>query len=499
MNIEISLVALALLFQAPGAQQDLQKDSNKAAEPKAAAAPVKAPVEAAPRLPSPFERELLAMLDAGLTIGSKNLTAAKERMHTAQQLAPQDPRTDFAFGLVLLKQSQHREAAELFEAAADSRTGNYWPAWQALIWVRLADKQYEAGLRRMILLAQRIRGADPADEVTEREREIARWMGQVVAALDKLITAKKDRDLLSQHQAELLAAIGEELWQSLEEGRDELLSRDLDAAQKAGAAAEKSAKREEQRRTEQVAKLESELAKIDKQKEKAARSVEDWNKWLDQTMAKIDKRLGTLEKDYQFLDRRAQALDQTILQIGRELTALQLTPDQERMGNRAPYLTQREQEVLRRQQQITNYRLEHSQVVSRSMGIAEEAAAVMKQRAQATARFEAATGQIVKKSAELEQWGNRLDSKKKKIEESGAATAAAASSVADPNDPAADNAKGGSSAAGASKGAKTAKAKGKPKSPPRPVITFRTLIPFEPQVEKVRLAQSFEEAPPPAK
>src|SRR6516162_4699483 len=57
-------------------------------------------------------------LEEGYVMGPRSLQEAQKHLALARRLAPGDPRVDFASGLVLLKQSQVRQAIAQFDASA---------------------------------------------------------------------------------------------------------------------------------------------------------------------------------------------------------------------------------------------------------------------------------------------------------------------------------------------------------------------------------------------
>jgi len=97
------------------------------------------------------------MLDEGFQSGPKHLQAAQKKLAAARTLAGEDPRIDFAYGLVLLRHGQSRQAAAQFELAIGRPGATYQPAWKALIWTHLTDRQYEKGLGRLDEFAASVR------------------------------------------------------------------------------------------------------------------------------------------------------------------------------------------------------------------------------------------------------------------------------------------------------------------------------------------------------
>ncbi|HTI50438.1 MAG TPA: hypothetical protein VL475_05785, partial [Planctomycetaceae bacterium] len=287
--------------------------------------PAKSPAAEVPPAPPALVSGVQELLEEGFKVGPRQLALAKKKLEAARNVsADNDPRLDYAYGLVLVRQSQNKAAAVQFEAAVNRKGPPYWPAWQALIWVQLIDRQYDKGLGRLDEFAKLIGRPGDGSDITEPQREAARWIGEVLEALDRTVAGKKFHDTIVEHDAAIREALGDELSGALDLGRDMVHERDLELTHQSGQAHEEAEKKLARRRQGQKGKLDSDLVDLDKEKESTAKSAEEWKKWLDEALGKADKQLGQLEKDYQFQQKRAESLQQLVIQVGREITALDL-------------------------------------------------------------------------------------------------------------------------------------------------------------------------------
>lgn len=404
----------------------------RADEPKEPAAAA-ALAEAAPKLPAAppaLAENLEGVFDEGYQSGPKRLQAAQKKIAAARTLAPDDPRLDYTHGLVLLKHGQTKQALVQFEAAAGRSGLAYWPAWQALIWAQLVDKQYDKGLKRLDEYAAIVRKAGDEANLTDRQRDAARWMGQILEGLDKSVAAKRLHELIDQHDARLHELLGDELYSMVEVGRDLVGERDAELSKQADASESVAEKNRSKRRQDQAGKLENDLKDLEKQKASATKSAEEWKEWLDGALEKIDKELAKLEKEYQTLDTRSETLRQTITQTGRDLTALELQLNSvATSGGTGTGIIQMQQQFLQRQNQLVNSQIEYNATIGRMSQTAQQGRVIMQQRAGIVQKYEKATGQIVKRNAEIEKWSARAADKKKKLDTSvtkgkGAKTAA---------------------------------------------------------------------------
>ena len=326
-------------------------------------------------------------------------------------------RFDFANGLVLLKQGQAKPAAVQFEAAIARDGAAYWPAWQAAIWAHLADKQYEQGLKRLDEFAVIVRNAEKPDEISEMQREAARWVGQLFEAVAHVPESRKFDDLLAEHQVKVLDAFGDKLSESLDEGRELIRARQFELDQAAGAARSIAEKKKTLRDDDKVAKLDKNIEDAGQEKENAKKTEQEWKKWLDDMLAASDKQLGLLDRDYQFLDQRGQSLFRSYTLAGTQLTAMNLSVSMTNAKNMDPYtLNLMNQQLLACQNQMLGYQLEYNANLGRMSDVAQRGQQAMQQRADGIKQYEDATGQLVKKKADLDKWTARMKAEKQKLE-----------------------------------------------------------------------------------
>jgi hypothetical protein len=404
--------------------------------------------------------------EEGFVVGPKRLQEAQKHLAQARRLAPRDPRIDYALGLVLLKQTQLKQATAQFQAAIEIDE-SYWPAWQAAIWAQFVDKRYEPGLKQLVEFAQLVQKSSPADEVSEAQRDAARWIGQVLVALSNADDSKRHDKLVTAHVDDILKAIGDELWESLEEGRDAINEREFAREQAEGMARQAAEKSERVRKQRKTALLDKTIEGAAKAKEDNEKSKEEWKTWLDDELAKSDKELGKLERDYSFLDQRAQSLNQSIILAGQEITAMELAISTINPRTANPLAMQNsQQQYIQRQNQMLSYQLDYNTTVGRMSQVAQAGAAATEQRANAISQYEKATGELVKKNAGLDKWSDRLKNEKQKV------------TVTKP-----------------AKGAKNGADKNADKKPAPP--SFKTILPLDLVHEKERLLASLSPPPKP--
>ena len=365
--------------------------------------------------------ELKEAFDVGFQVGPKSIQKAQERFVHVRRLAPGDPRIDYSHGLMLTRQSQMKLAVGQFEAAVAQKGPPLWPAWKAAIWGLLAEKQFESGLNRLVEFAilvhekapENANGESPEDgdrEVSEDQREAARWIGQLLEALTQLPESKKYKDLIEERQSRALDALGNELSLSVEDGRELLRARAFELGMAADVARDTVGQLAKRR------KLDKELDAISKDKGKTPTTKEEWKKWIDDILAKVDKQLGQLDRDFQSFKQRADALEQSYALASTQLIAIKARMNlahHEHFGHLNMMVLK--DQLVACNDQITAYQVEYNVVVGQMSDVVERASEIANRRASAIARYEMETGDTIKKNPDLDKWVTRLNAQRPKL------------------------------------------------------------------------------------
>lgn len=377
-----------------------------------------ATLSAADNRPPPATPELASQVQGlfanGYVVGLKGQKAAQANWEAARKLAPNDARPDYAYGLVLLRQSQLKPAIAQFEATVQRPGEQHWPAWQALIWSQLNDRQYDKAIARLLEYASLVRKSDAGASASDRQIVAAGWMGQLYEALDKTTTTRTLRDVLDDSLPRLREALGPELDIAFELGRDLTRERDLEVAHEALQALQEAERKQERKKQDELDKLSSDLKDLQTKKADTAKSVDDWKKWLDEALAKVDKAIADLERDYNELDSKQKALNQSILLTGQSLTAQSVGTGT--ITTNPLYAMQQQQRYAQLQGQMFGQQMQYNQSVGQMMVTTQQAQSLLQQRAGIIDRYEKATGQLVKRDADLDRWKDRLSDKKQKLD-----------------------------------------------------------------------------------
>jgi len=371
--------------------------------------------------------QLKEAFDVGFQVGPRSIQQAQERLVRVRKLAPDDARIDYAHGLVLVRQSQIKLAIVQFEAAVAQDGPPFWPAWKAAIWSQCIDNRFEAGLNRLVEFAMLVHDYRPDDptqldggaadglpdderEVSEVQRETARWIGQLLEALTQLPAAQKHKALIADRESRTVDALGEELALSVDDGRELLRAR----AQELGLAADVA--RDTAGQLAKRKKLDKELDAITKDKGATPQTPEEWKKWIDDVLSQFDKQLGQMDRDFQTLQQRTDSLSASYMQANAQLVATKtrMTVAHHTVGGHfsMPFL---KDQLVACNDQMTAYQVEYDVVSGQMSNVAQRAAGIANRRAAAIARYEKETGDTIKKNPDFDKWATWLNTKRPKL------------------------------------------------------------------------------------
>jgi hypothetical protein len=130
-----------------------------------------------------FSQELRGLLLEGMGNPLDGLAVARRHFDAARQLANDEPRAAYAYGVALLSHGESKEALEQFRSAARESKSPYLPALHAIAWVYLVKHDYARGLPAIHDLARHIEESK-GDWPTDHDRlHSAEWLGRMMGFL----------------------------------------------------------------------------------------------------------------------------------------------------------------------------------------------------------------------------------------------------------------------------------------------------------------------------
>lgn len=379
---------------------------------------------------SGIAREVQALLDEGFQPGASHLPVAERKFATARRDFPDDPRLDFAFGLVLLKHQQPKLARAQFDSAVRRPGPGYWPAWQILIRMEIVDKEYDAAFRLIDEFSDRLCREAGSRSVTNADYDAARWLGCTLGTLELLADVVNARPQVTSSLELFRTLFGGRLLAEFESGRESIQVRYDQLIDDTEAKAESVARKKDKERQAETTKVQTTLDAAVKDKEANTRTGIELAKWAEDQLKLLDKQLNELERDYKFLDSQAQSISKSALLLAKEITAIeaQLALTNGAPGGNNPGSAPSRAVVVRsnfdqllgqRKSQMLKYELEYADTQQRMADVTNQAQGVLRQRNVVVQQYELGSGKLLKKSAALDKWSVRLTEKKKKLAVSG--------------------------------------------------------------------------------
>ena len=239
----------------------------------------------------------------------------------------------------------------------------------------------------------------------DRER-IAVWIGQTMAALDKIVANPKVLDQIAETDAKLRETWPREMREAYASGReytdaqyDELMS-DLKTA------ADDAKSREEQARSQKLQDLQKKITDADKQRETLKKSAEDLQQQAEQKLLQIDKQLARLERDYNYLQTRAMSVMRSMAIVQTQMQRAQTT-----QGNRnnaqSPYAPSSSVSAGQLDFMLGAYQREFMATTLRASAISDQAMRGLQARQQLAKQVQSTIGNLGGKDADLEKWQSR--------------------------------------------------------------------------------------------
>jgi len=376
-----------------------------------------------PKFKSPAEQTayvklLHDLLEAGLGTKPDGLKTAEQHFLAAQKIADADPRLRYAYSLVLLKRLKYDDMFAQLDAATKAPAPLFPPAWQLTIQQRLARKDYAVGLDKLVRYAAAIEASTAAYPDDATKDAAAAWMGRIVAYLEGPANlAKKDADIVTQHEARIRAALRDTRLAAYEQGKIEL---ETDAEQLQTVADEKrdAAQQKQQEETEFLKKETGESQKqVQDEKEKLKKTADEWKTWFDKETGEIDKRLTQLQTTFNQIEIQGQGLSNTIGMLNSQIASLEAqaataAQGQSKSTTATGAINQQMQQLIL---QRNNYAAQYNQLDAQAAGIRREAQPLITRRATVVAQYQKETGQIVKQNDALQKFDKSLSQKEKAL------------------------------------------------------------------------------------
>lgn len=351
------------------------------------------------------------MLEQGFRIGRNQMQSAERQYKLARQQFPDDPRLDYAYGLVLLRQMQYDAAAEHFASASREADPPSWPAARALIWTKVLLNDSQTALTLATELAARVQASDPAAHAEDR-LHTAHWIGELLEAVRLLSDVAALEDWFPDLKEAIESAFDKELRDAYLEGRTALTERRTELDLAIDQTRSDTTQSQQKRQQEQQKQIELQIKELERNQSDLGKSAEQWKEWLRDHEKSVDRALAVLEQEYKLLQTRSESLSASQFLLEQEISLMRSNNNQVRGQQRVNW----DREIQFREAEKFAYYTENVRVLNQADAVARQATQLIQKRQAAAQRFQAATGQLARNDQKLNRWTERLNADRKKLE-----------------------------------------------------------------------------------
>lgn len=356
------------------------------------------------------------LLNEGLrSKGKGSVESAKQYAEEARRLCDDDPRLDYALGLVLMKNFRSQEALKLFQVAGSHDAYPYLPARRAEIWYLLSRKKYDQGLQRYAELAKVISKTSSGWPDEPTRTATAHWMGRLAGYLAGPGSTRKVAALLEQPGMDFRQAMSERFHAAFDAGSEataftyQQLKAELDDIRKTAQASQIEKRQGEQE------KVSDRREEVQNKQDKIELTTQQWKEWLDDQTQQVDKKLTELEKDYVTLDEQAKSLQRSMQSLDFEIQRLTNFINYNAQHRNSTRIDDARRELALRNNQKLRHRTQHNALNRQASVINQQAEQLIAKRKAAQIRYEKETGQFIKEKEKLRLWTEKIRRRERRL------------------------------------------------------------------------------------
>ena len=346
-------------------------------------------------------QQVAEMLQVGYARGPKANADVQRLYQSLNKDASNDPRVDYAHGLVLWRLLKNKEAQAEFAVATKRKGTPYWPAWQGLIWTHFVAKDYDAGYARLLEFTRLVM---KSDELVGQEREDqVYWIGRVMAALYLTIESNQGRETWLQTEKKLIDLLGPDSTDDYNSGKTAVNAQHSDIEDDIRQTREKTQKQQAEQLEKKQSRVQKNLEDVKEKRENLKKTAEEIKEALAEQTAAYQKQMTRLEKDFGFVERRSAALISSMAALDQEIAILQ----QRKKNSNNNTANQIDQAIANIQSQRFAYNAELAKSMAAADQISASAQRLTQERAEFLEQYQNVTGEIVQQDAGAEKWKER--------------------------------------------------------------------------------------------
>lgn len=353
-----------------------------------------------------FAAHFAAMIDAGFDSDANRLDEARRHYQSARRHRPEDPRVEYGFAVVLLKNFQQQEALDHLQASIDAEPA-YLPAWRLRFRETVRARDVETLFDQLLALADVVGviSDNPPEDV--RRVEIAEWLGSAVAYLEGPLGNHEVAEKAGRVAEWLRARLGESLLSGFEAGRVATIRRhQLLQSHQLAAVQLAATEREEELQQTQTAR-----ENLGEEREQLAMTREEWDAWIEEQVGDIDAQLDALHEQYGQVREQQGDVNSAAVQVRGEIMQITALAQQSAAGQTViradPFIL--EGQLISRQAELDRYSAEYNALETERLQLLAGAEGLFAEREASIRRYQKATGNAADRIQQIDRWDRRLE------------------------------------------------------------------------------------------
>lgn len=374
--------------------------------------PANADAPVATAVPAAFLAPWSAMFESGFE-GPSGLDDARRHYTVAHRLRSEDPRVEYGFAVVLLKNFQQAEALTHLQAALEADPA-YLPAWRLQFRETVRQREFDELFEQLLALSDVVGVFSENPPPEPRRQEIAEWLGRGAGYLEGPLGNYEVAEQAVRVSRRLRARLGEKLLDRFEAGRLAVSRRQqLLQSRQLAAVADAEIERNADLQETQAARDD-----LDDEREQLEMSRDEWDAWIAEQVDDIDSQLEALHKQYGQVSGDQSDINRAALQVRAEIMQITTLAQQSAAGQTLitanPFIL--EGQLIARQAELDQYAAEYNSLEQERLQILAGAQSLFGERDASVTRYRQATGNAAGRIQQIDRWDRRLE---KEAEETG--------------------------------------------------------------------------------
>jgi len=341
---------------------------------------------------------------------AEGLAAADRNHSSAKQVAPADPRVDYALALVQFRYLRYDDAERTLNRLSQS-SPNYLPGLQAQIYLSVLMKKHGAALTQLEDLHRRIIALPDDGSRADERRESLEFLGRVLGYYGGPAQRAASQPTVAELRRKVLETVTTQERDAFSAAFGSVVDRFTQLDDDKRRSQEETKAAEIRQKELDIQRLQAEKQGVAAEKDSLARQAADAQARAQGEVDQLDRQIAPLDAEYARINAQGLVIRNTIAQLDLSISSLLSQADEEddpgvraALLNRADFLT-----VQARRAEIDYQALDAqaAQVLARRN-------VLQQQRAGVVAQYEATARQLGVQAAKLTRNESRITVEQKK-------------------------------------------------------------------------------------